>query len=131
MDQDDRIRMRNAVARGAALLDEYVSDWYQIIDTRMLEMQSCQRCVAGQVMIVASWRGEMEVPGSMQAFAGECGFDIAGEADYDVLDDDGYLYPNFDKDEAWAALEEEWLRVINERKEIETSMLNERELVTA
>lgn len=115
MDQADRIRMQEAVAKGAALLDEYMPNWYRMVDEYALDMRSCRCCIAGQVMIVQSLRADIEAPGAMQGFSGEYGFDVAGDIDYDDVDDDGNLYPNSNPDECWTVLEAEWLRVINER----------------
>ena len=41
---------RDAVTRGARLLDEQHPDWWQKVNTDTLRMASCTECVLGQVL---------------------------------------------------------------------------------
>ena len=40
---------KEAVARGAALLDEKVPGWWKVIDLEKLRMQNCTNCMLGQL----------------------------------------------------------------------------------
>ncbi len=37
------------VELGATVLDEYASDWYRFVDLELLDIQSTQNCVLGQI----------------------------------------------------------------------------------
>jgi hypothetical protein len=100
---------REAVARGVALLDEHMPGWELKIDLGALDMGDCDVCVLGQLVgnytrglhklgIYDGWFGPIsyeEIP-ACAWFGFESGTIAGSERDY-------------------AALEQEWARVIKKR----------------
>lgn len=42
--------LRNRVARGAAFFDEHLPDWRSHVDPEVLALESCHRCIRGQLV---------------------------------------------------------------------------------
>ena len=100
-----------SAARGAKLLDKERPGWFNKVKTSKLKMNNICACVYGQLRAESVFEA------------------LAKENDYfDAAGKYGYTYPSvvaswvaeggfFDRQEiAWAAMEEEWLRQIRERR---------------
>jgi hypothetical protein len=78
------------VERGAALLDERRPGWWDEVDLSKLDLNSCCRCVLGQLW-GHYWRGAAELFGcpfyNADAAAGAAGFDAQDESHFPALTD--------------------------------------------
>lgn len=109
-----------AVNRGATLLDRERPGWHQEIDLEMFNMRNSCRCVVGQLYkIVDKQRGVItcSVPWAGSRYDPTYGFDFDTN-DYCNIGHDGNS--DFeDTGEAWRLLEETWITLIEERKNMD------------
>lgn len=100
-----RDEMAPLVAAGAALLDEIEPDWAEEVNFETLRMNTCERCVAGQVM-TARWVRHA----TLRHYRSSHGFDLPDDT-YDACRGDvDHL------DQAWGVLEDLWLDELNARR---------------
>lgn len=100
------------VARGAALLDEMHPDWPSMIIPEALALESCKRCVLGQMF------GDFnDAPDELQQAARELGFDIDADHLPPAEGTPSSLAQRLERGkQEYIALTEEWLRVVAERR---------------
>lgn len=89
-------QIRERVERGVALLDEHVPDWWQRLDTDILDIGDGSVCVLGQVYATegdcCGWcNGTAElqdaVPGFRTETAWQWGFDIGPDGRKNAVED--------------------------------------------
>jgi hypothetical protein len=98
------------VERGAALLDEACPGWERQIDPRLLRMESCDRCILGQLYghYVLGLSCVLEPqPGNVLFAASDCGFTLIAE------EQDGY--DRIEALERFHQLADAWRRLIRRR----------------
>lgn len=97
------------VEKGIAYLDEYHPDWIAHIDTQRLSMQSCARCVGGQLMGDYFYFHE-EIKEQTGMSGADLGFDVSSSAALESI-------PDISSWDEYSLLEEIWVEKINERLE--------------
>lgn len=113
-----------AVARGAALLDEKVPGWWRVIDLDALDMGNCTQCMLGQLFghdiekaLGSTTFGLPLIPGyiplDMTGFGRGCEtLGIRTSSANEIGCNDSYRF-------SYADLKCEWTRVIAERRAAE------------
>lgn len=88
-----------AVANGAQMLDEHVPGWYKLINLDTLSLESCERCICGQLGRELGWG----------LFPGQAGFwESYG---FDALDG-----TEEQMERGYAELDDEWFKAIVARR---------------
>lgn len=100
---DAKRRAREAVGRGARLLDENIPGWPLLV-SEPLQMRSASLCVLGQIGRATG-----------MGFYGDVAYALLGDSSVrmatDVAMNYGFTAPVWDR-----AVTQEWTRVINERR---------------
>ncbi len=108
-EQEYKVRAK----RGAALLDEVDSKWWEKIQVDDLHMDSCYRCVIGQLLGSYSYRNQLRAA-----------LRLTPAYDYEWDYAHGFAIPTMELDEceengdpdAWALLTQCWVEEIEQRR---------------
>ncbi|MCF6467337.1 hypothetical protein FAF44_02770 [Nonomuraea sp. MG754425] len=109
--------IRAHVERGAAVMDAQRPGWAELIDKDTFNIGDCAACVLGQsyendTAYDEGFDNPFEA-GAFELFGDAYGFDNNAP----VLIEHGFSAPA-GAEEVFAALDDEWLRVINERRTV-------------
>lgn len=114
-------RAKEVVALGALELDQHLPNWYVLINKELLDMESCEDCIMGQLNnhlpVVSPSPDVYEELARLQSEEDVYGaalrkLDMAGDDDRMF----GFNRRGYD-DPTWDELKEAWLEAINERLE--------------
>lgn len=118
LSNDPLLRIQEAAARGAELLDKYQPDWFQKIDLEDLDLGGCYYCILGQLFDhysigVETLRKWNVLPRYNNLIGSTNGEDIKSEIE--IVDSLGFDVNRSDCEDGYYHLTQAWLQEIGNR----------------